>query len=156
MNSCILIGRLTADPEIRTTPNGIQVASFTLAVNRTFKNANGEREADFIRCIGFKKTAELIGQYTRKGSQIGVNGRIQTGSYENQQGQRVYTTDVIVNEVQFLDSKQDNQSNQYQSSYQAPNNYQSSNQEQNYHQGSVFNQNDYNPSVDISEDDLPF
>ena len=121
MNHSILTGRLTKEVEISYLQDGKAKAVFTLAVNRPFTNAQGEREADFIRCISWGKTAENVANYTTKGSKIGVQGRIQTGSYENQQGQKVYTTDIVVNEVEFLESKQPNQNGQQpQNVQQAP------------------------------------
>lgn len=110
MNTINLIGRLTKDPDLRYSPNGVAICTFTLAVNRDFTNQNGEREADFIQCKVFKKTAENLANYQQKGSQVGVVGRLQTGSYEKD-GQRVYTTDVMVDRVEFLGSK-GGQSNQ--------------------------------------------
>ncbi|WP_342550937.1 single-stranded DNA-binding protein [Lysinibacillus sp. FSL M8-0216] len=104
MNTINLIGRLTKDPDLRYSPNGVAICTFTLAVNRDFTNQNGEREADFIQCKAFKKTAENLANYQQKGSQVGVVGRLQTGSYEKD-GQRVYTTDVMVDRVEFLGSK---------------------------------------------------
>jgi single-strand DNA-binding protein len=105
MNRVILVGRLTADPVLRYTPTGVAVASFTLAVNRNFTNANGEREADFINSVVWRKPAENVANFLKKGSLAGVDGRIQTRSYENNEGKRVYITEVIAESVQFLDSK---------------------------------------------------
>ena len=90
IDTVTLVGRLTKDPELRTTTSGTGVATFTLAVNRDFKDANGNREADFINCVAWRKTAEILANYTEKGSLIGLIGRIQTRSYENQQGNRVF------------------------------------------------------------------
>lgn len=115
MNNTNLIGRLTADPELKYTQAGTAVSKFTIAVDRQFKNASGERETDFIRCVAFKKTAEIIAQYQKKGNQIGVNGRIQTGSYDKD-GVRHYTTDILVDNFTFLDNKKDNQQPQKQQS----------------------------------------
>lgn len=102
MNNVQLIGRLTKDVELKQTTSGIEVVQFTLAVNRSYKNPQGEYDADFIRCVAYRKTAELIARYFQKGSQLGLDGRIQTGSYENQQGERIYTTDIIVNQIYFI------------------------------------------------------
>lgn len=106
MNKVILMGRLTADPEVRYTQgeNPMAVARYTLAVNRRFKR-NGEQEADFIRCIAFGKQAEFVEKYMKKGIQILIAGRIQTGSYTNKDGVKVYTTDVVVEEHNFTESK---------------------------------------------------
>lgn len=109
INRVILTGRLTNNPELKYTTSGNAVATFNLAVNRQFKNQNGEREADFIRCIIWRKSAENLTNFTHKSSLIGVEGRIQTRSYENQQGQRVYVTEVIVDNFALLESRQGNQ-----------------------------------------------
>ena len=100
------IGRLTEDVDMKYTANGLAVARFTIAINRPYKNENGNYEADFIRCIAFGKRAETIAQYARKGHRIGITGSIMTGSYENKQGQKVYTTDVNVTGFTFLESAQ--------------------------------------------------
>lgn len=110
MNHVQLIGRLTKDPELRYTSQGVGVASFALAVQRNFSDGNGERQTDFIQCIVWRKLAETIANHLVKGSLIACEGRIQTRNYENQQGQRVYVTEVVVNEVQFLESKEQMQS----------------------------------------------
>lgn len=104
INNTTLVGRLTKDPDLRHTANGKAVATFTLAVNRDFTNADGQREADFINCVIWGKSAEALANYARKGTLLGVTGRIQTRSYENQQGQRVYVTEVIANNFQLLES----------------------------------------------------
>lgn len=104
MNTSVLIGNLTKDVELRQVGNGTSVARFTLAVQRQFKNANGEKETDFIQCQAWKKTAELLAQYCQKGSKIAVRGSIRTGSYEKD-GARVYTTEVVAEEIEFLTPK---------------------------------------------------
>ena len=96
INNVVLVGRITRDPELRYTPQNQAVATFSLAVNRQFKNANGEREADFINCVIWRQQAENLANWAKKGALIGVTGRIQTRNYENQQGQRVYVTEVVV------------------------------------------------------------
>ena len=105
MNSICLVGRLTKDVELRYTPSNVAVATFTLAVNRTFKNENGEREADFINCVMWRQQAENLANWAKKGALIGITGRIQTRSYDNQQGQRVYVTEVVAEQFQLLESK---------------------------------------------------
>lgn len=105
INRVVLVGRLTRDPELRYTANGAAVASFTVAVNRQFTNSQGEREADFIGCTIWGKAAENFVNFTKKGSLVGIDGRIQTSSYDNQQGQRVYRTDVIVENFSLLESR---------------------------------------------------
>lgn len=104
MNKTILIGRLTKDPELRYTPNGIAVANFTIAVNRPFAK-EGDQQADFINCVVWRKPAENLANYQRKGNLIAVDGRIQTRSYENNEGQRVYVTEVVADNIQYLESK---------------------------------------------------
>ncbi|EGQ4044244.1 single-stranded DNA-binding protein [Staphylococcus pseudintermedius] len=144
LNRVVLVGRLTKDPDFRTTPSGVSVATFTLAVNRTFTNAQGEREADFINCVVFRKQAENVKNYLSKGSLAGVDGRLQSRSYENQEGRRVFVTEVVCDSVQFLESKNNNQSNNQpqQQRGQAP------------AQDNPFT-NANNP-IDIDDEDLPF
>jgi len=138
INRVVLVGRLTKEPELRYTPSGVPVATFTLAVNRTFTNQQGEREADFINIVVWRKPAENVANYLKKGSLAGIDGRLQTRSYE-QEGRRVFVVEVVAESVQFLDSK----------------NSQSSNQ-------STQQNSDVDPfvnngmPVDISDDDLPF
>ena len=105
INRTIVVGRLTKDPEFRTTPSGVNVANFTLAVNRTFTNSQGEREADFINVVTFRKQAENVNNYLSKGSLVGIDGRIQTRNYENKEGQRIFVTEVVADSVQFLEPK---------------------------------------------------
>ncbi|HFP6686635.1 TPA: single-stranded DNA-binding protein [Staphylococcus aureus] len=140
INRTVLVGRLTKDPELRSTPNGVNVGTFTLAVNRTFTNAQGEREADFINVVVFKKQAENVERYLSKGSLAGVDGRLQTRSYENKDGQRVFVTEVVADSVQFLEPKSNNQQ---------PNN--------NYHQQrqTQTGNNPFDNNADSIED-LPF
>lgn len=104
INRVILIGRLTKDPELRKTQSGMSTVSFVLAVSRQFKK-EGQSDSDFISCVAWNKTADLMAQYLHKGSLIGIEGRIQTRSYDNQQGQRVYITEVVTDTVQFLEPK---------------------------------------------------
>ena len=107
MNKVQLVGRLTRDPEIRYSQgeNATATARFSVAVNRRFKNAEGNYDADFINCVAFGKSAEFVEKYFKKGMAIGLTGRIQTGSYTNKDGQKVYTTDVVVEEQEFAESK---------------------------------------------------
>ena len=151
INNVVLVGRLTRDPELRFTGNGSAVATFNLAVNRNFTNQSGEREADFVNCVIWRKPAETLANYAKKGTLIGVVGRIQTRNYENQQGQKVYVTEVVCDDFQLLEPKKDNQQQNNQS----------------FHQDSMpgmdkrgFNK-DSDPfgnssQIDISSQDLPF
>lgn len=104
MNQVILVGRLTKDPEIKYGNNGATITRFSVAVDRRYSK-EGEQSADFINCVSFGKTAEFIEKYFKKGNRIAIVGRIQTGSYKKQDGTTVYTTDVIVNDVEFVESK---------------------------------------------------
>ncbi|HEM5945292.1 TPA: single-stranded DNA-binding protein [Streptococcus suis] len=111
INNVVLVGRLTRDVELRYTPSNQAVATFTLAVNRNFKNqSTGEREADFINCVLWRQQAENLANWTKKGHLIAITGRIQTRSYDNQQGQRVYVTEVVAESFQVLE-KRDNTAN---------------------------------------------
>ena len=105
MNKAILVGRLTKDPELKTTGSGVSVCSFTLAINRRFKNAEGNYDADFINCVAWRQQAEFISKYFSKGRMVGISGSIQTRSYDREDGQRVYITEVVADEVSFVDSK---------------------------------------------------
>ena len=145
INNTVLVGRLTKDVELRYTPSNVAVATFTLAVNRTFKNENGEREADFINCVMWRQQAENLANWTKKGALIGVTGRIQTRSYDNQQGQRVYVTEVVAEQFQLLESKgQGNQGQQRQAQRQAQ------------QQAPDFSRSANTNPLDISDDYLPF
>lgn len=150
LNRVVLTGRLTKDPELRYTPNGAAVATFTLAVNRSFSNQNGEREADFINCVAWRKQAENVANFLKKGSLAGVDGRLQTRNYENQQGQRVFVTEVQAESVQFLDTK--NSGGQQGGGYD--NGGSNNNQGNGGFSGDPF-ANEGKP-IDISDDDLPF
>ena len=105
MNKALLIGRLTKDPELRATSTGRNVCQFSIAVNRNFTNANGEREADFINCVVWDKQAENLAKYQHKGNQIAVEGRIQTRNYDDKDGKRVYVTEILATNISFLDAK---------------------------------------------------
>ena len=111
MNKVILVGRLTKDPEVKNTASQVPFCNFTVAVDRRFKDANGQRQADFISCVAFGRTAEFIEKYFTKGNRIGVYGHIQTGSYTNKDGARVYTTDVVVDEAEFVESRSEGAGN---------------------------------------------
>lgn len=108
INNVVLVGRMAGDAELRYTPNNQAVATFRLAVNRNFKNQNGEREADFINCVIWRQQAENLANWAKKGALIGITGRIQTRNYENQQGQRVYVTEVIADSFQLLEFNKQN------------------------------------------------
>ena len=111
MNKAILVGRLTRDPELKSTANGTNVCSFSVAVNRRYKNAEGNYDADFINCTAWRQTAEFVSKYFTKGRMIGVVGSIQTRNYDDKDGKKVYVTEVAVDEVHFVESKGDNNNN---------------------------------------------
>lgn len=117
MNKVVLVGRLTRDPENRSNSAGVSNARFTLAVNRNFKNKDGNYDADFISCVAFRNTADFISKFFKKGSMICVEGRIQTGSYDAQDGSKRYTTDVVVDNAEFVGGKNDNSSQPSNNSY---------------------------------------
>ena len=105
MNKVIIIGRNTKAIELKTTPSGTSVAEFSIAVKRSFKSANGEQESDFFNCVAFSKLAETISKYVNKGDQLAVDGRLQTRNYTNKEGRKVYITEIIVENVEFLQTK---------------------------------------------------
>ena len=174
INNVVLVGRLTKDAELRYTQSNIAVATFTLAVNRNFKNDAGEREADFINCVIWRQAAENLANWAKKGSLIGVTGAIQTRNYDNQQGQRVYVTEVIASNFQMLESRNSQQNNQgYQDNHggyqqqghgnQGGNFQNGNNQGNNFQngnsygqQGSFFEGNTTNPVPDFTRDNNPF
>lgn len=137
LNNVVLVGRLTRDPELRYTPSNVAVATFSLAVNRNFKNQAGDYEADFISCIMWRQQAENFANWLKKGALVGITGRIQTRSYDNQQGQRVYVTEVVAESFQILEKK-DNAANNASMENQIPPSFEKTN------------------PMDISDDDLPF
>lgn len=167
INNVVLVGRMTRDAELRYTPSNQAVATFTLAVNRNFKNQNGEREADFINCVIWRQQAENLANWAKKGTLVGVTGRIQTRNYENQQGQRVYITEVVADNFQILESRatregqsggsyngEFNNNSSFGGSSNGGFSSQSSQQTPNFGRDeSPFGNS--NP-MDISDDDLPF
>ena len=153
INRVVLVGRMTRDPELRRTPQGDAVTSFTLAVNRNFTSRDGQQQADFINCVVWRKPAENVERYCSKGSLVGVEGRIQTRSYDNQQGQRVYVTEVICDSVQFLEPKAARERNQAQMQQQPQNN------DNFYDMKTVELEKEFDNSLntfDIMEDDIQF
>ena len=166
MNRVILVGRITRDPELRTSPSNVSFAAFSIAVNRTAVSSNGEREADFINCVAFNKQAENLCRFIKKGGQIGVEGQLQTRRYTAQDGSNRIATEVICDSIHFLEPKGNTQGgyndySSYETSYmqqpQQP-------QQQMPSQNNFFNQvnpkndqfDDVKKQFDISDDDLPF
>ena len=181
INNVVLVGRMTRDAELRYTPSNVAVATFSLAVNRNFKGANGERETDFINCVIWRQQAENLANWAKKGALIGITGRIQTRNYENQQGQRVYVTEVVADTFQLLESRASRENNggnangyqnQNQNNFGGNANNGNGNGNGNFGNGggSFNNQQQATPDfsrqdsspfgnsnpMDISDDDLPF
>ncbi|QHO66640.1 single-stranded DNA-binding protein [Pediococcus pentosaceus] len=156
INRTVLVGRLTNDPELKYTGSGVAVATFTVAVNRQFTNSQGEREADFIRCQMWRKAAENFCNFTHKGSLVGIDGRIQTRSYDNQQGTRVFVTEVVAENFSLLESKNSSQNEQFEQN-RPQNNGQNYQNKQNGQSSPSRNPNNpFNSMPDIKDDDLPF
>ena len=151
MNKAILVGRLTADPELKSTPGGTSVCSFSVAINRRFANSNGERKADFINCVAWRQTAEFICNYFSKGRMIGLVGSIQTRDWTDNEGKKRYATEVVVEEAYFTESKGDSSSNGSNGASQQRQDTQQ-NAPQNF--DSLPDGGDFMPG--ISDDDLPF
>lgn len=174
INRVVLVGRLTRDPELRYTPNGVAVANFTIAVNRPFSNQQGERDADFISIVVWRRQAENVANYVGKGSLVGIDGRLQTRSYDNSEGKRVFITEVVADSVQFLEPKgqrgnnnpSSGQSTNQPSEAGSQNDYQPSGNSPRRNSSSNPNSNDPfgdkdpfandGKPIDISDDDLPF
>lgn len=137
INNVVLVGRIVRDPELRYTPQNTAVATFTLAVNRRFKNAQGEREADFINCVIWRQPAENLANWAKKGTLVGITGSIQVRNYENKEGQHVYVTEVLADNFQMLESN----------SNKTEKGKTKSNQDKDPFAGSP---------MEVSDDDLPF
>ena len=133
LNRVILIGRLTRDPELRYTPSGVAVAQFTVAVDRPFSSQKDEKETDFIPIVTWRQLAEACAEYLKKGRLVAVEGRIQVRSYENNQGKRVYVTEVVADNVRFLESAQRNEQRE-----------------------TITPEPKFDEPIEINDDDLPF
>ena len=154
INRVVLVGRMTKNPELRRTPQGDAVTSFTLAVNRNYTSRDGQQQADFINCVVWRKPAENVERYCSKGSLVGVEGRIQTRSYDNAQGQKVYVVEVFCDSVLFLDTRQRDQ---------APINTEKVQQmaNDNYNRSGTYDKSPYDylnngQSYELQEDDIQF
>lgn len=170
INRVVLTGRLTRDPELRTTGSGISVATFTLAVDRQYTNARGEREADFISCVIWRKSAENFVNFTSKGSLVGIDGRLQSRSYDDKDDKRVYVTEVVVDSFALLESRRDRENRGQNGGYtptsgnagtQNTNNFQNNDRpsQPNTNSSAPKPQDPFSGSgdaIDISDDDLPF
>ena len=144
INRAVICGRLVRDPELRRTSNGTPVTSFTVAVNRTFKNSDGQQEADFLNCVAWNKTAEIVDQYCSKGNLVGVEGRLQSGSYQDNQGNNRTVVEIIADQVQFMQSKD--------SSVQTSEKYYGRNRVAN----SIYPDQMSSAGFDLNDDDIEF
>ncbi len=163
MNHVSLIGRLTKEPELKYTTSGVAVASGTIAVNRDFTNANGERESDFINFVIWRKAAENFVNMTAKGSQIGLEGSWQTRSYENQQGQRVYVSELVVSNFTLVETKEQTEQRKGQSAQQGNGGFKSTPSQNNFNGQQAPQQGGFSPNdmygkdlPPLNDDDLPF
>ena len=156
MNKIILVGRLTKDPEVRTTSAGFNTVNFTVAVNRNFKNKDGNYDADFLPCVAFRQTADFVSKFFKKGSMISLDGRVQTRSYDAQDGSKRYVTEVVVENVEFVGGKNDNGSGPVNNDYvdapaQAP-----IDEMPEYDIPTSDPYENYDKEVSLSDNDLPF
>lgn len=145
INRAVICGRLVRDPELRRTSNGTPVTSFTVAVNRTFKNSDGQQEADFLNCVAWNKTAEIVDQYCSKGNLVGVEGRLQSRSYQDNQGNNRTVVEIIADQVQFMQSKDS-------SAAQASEKYYGRNRVAN----SIYPDQMSSAGFDLNDDDIEF
>lgn len=152
LNRVVLTGRLTKDIDLRYTPNGVAVANGNIACNRPFKNQQGENEADFFNFVVWRKAAENLANYMGKGSMVGLDGRLQSRSYENKNGQMVYVTEIVAENVQFLESKGSQQQGSNQNQYNNPNQQQNTQQQSNF----SAQQPMQGQGASITDSDLPF
>ncbi len=155
MNKILLVGRLTKDPEVRSTSAGFQTANFTVAVSRNFKNKEGNYDADFLPCVAFRNTAEFISKFFKKGNLISLEGRVQTRNYDAQDGTKRYVTEVIVENVEFVGGKNDNSSAPSNDYVDAP----SQPEIDEMPEYDIPNQDpyeNYDKEVSLSDNDLPF
>jgi len=165
MNKVILIGRITKDPELKKTPTDVSVVQFTIAVNRNYQDKNGERQADFISCVAWRNQADNLARFIKKGALLAVEGNLQTRQYDDQSGQRRYVTEVVCDNVTFLETKKDNNNGGFGDLSQlTPPSYQSNNYGNNsfnngYNNNKQVEKNPFDEidkQFDISSDDLPF
>ena len=171
INNVVLVGRLTKDPELKYTQGGVAVTRFTLAVNRPFSNQQGQREADFVNCVTWRKQAENTANFLRKGSLAGIEGRIQTSNFEGKDGNRVFMTEVVADSVQFLEPRSANagrseggsnapyQGAPSQGGAQQQQSYQQSNYQPNQQNYTRTNDDPFSTGggpIEVSDDDLPF
>ena len=158
MNKALLVGRLTKDPELRTTPGGVAVTRFTIAISEPYTNKNGVRETNFINCVAWGRQADNVSKYCKKGALVSAEGRIQTRSYDGQDGNKRYVTEVNCDRINFLTPKGDSQSNDYASSM--PSNEEMANMAPDNNMDSVDLSEDpfksFGEEITLSSDDLPF
>lgn len=156
INRVVLVGRLTRDPDLRYTPSGVAVANFNIAVNRPFTNQEGNREADFINGVVWRKPAENLAKYMKKGNRIGVDGRVQTRNYEGEDGKTVYVTEVVADSIQFLESKGSSGGGGSAAGDSPYNHMPGQGQGSAANGGPKHGQAQQGEPIDITDDDLPF
>ena len=156
MNKIILVGRLTKDPEVRSTSAGFQTANFTVAVNRNFKNKDGNYDADFLPCVAFRNTAEFVSKFFKKGSLISLEGRVQTRSYDAQDGSKRYVTEVIVDNVEFVGGKNESSNSQPNNDYVDAPSADVIDDMPEYDIPTSDPYENYDKEVSLSDNDLPF
>ena len=155
MNKSILVGRLTKDPEVRSTSAGFSTANFTVAVNRNFKNKDGNYDADFLPCVAFRNTADFVSKFFKKGNMISLEGRVQTRSYDAQDGTKRYVTEVVVENVEFVGGKNDSSSNTNDAYVDAPSEAPVDDMPE-YDIPASDPYENYDKEVSLSDNDLPF
>lgn len=156
INSVALSGRLTKEVKFQVSTSGVQVARFTLAVQRSFKDKNGEYQSDFINVIGFKGTAQIANDRLNKGDLCNIHGRIQSRQFENNEGQTVNLTEIVTDDIQLINTGRNNQESQQQNNFNNQQPQQQRGQAQNNPQGNPFSNSNGNGPIDIQDDDLPF
>ncbi len=156
MNKIVLVGRLTRDPEVRSTSAGFSTANFTVAVNRNFKNKDGNYDADFLPCVAFRQTADFVSKFFKKGSMICLDGRVQTRNYDAQDGSKRYVTEVVVENVEFVGGKNDSSSSAPSNDYvDAPSEAPIDDMPE-YDIPASDPYENYDKEVSLSDNDLPF
>ena len=156
MNKIILVGRLTKDPEVRSTSAGFSTVNFTVAANRNFKNKDGQYDADFLPCVAFRQTADFISKFFKKGSMISLEGRVQTRNYDAQDGTKRYVTEVVVENVEFVGGKNEGSSSSSNSSYVDAPSEAPVDEMPEYDIPTSDPYENYDKEVSLSDNDLPF
>ena len=156
MNKIMLVGRLTRDPEVRSSNSGISIVNFTVAVSRNFKNKEGNYDADFLPCVAYRAQADFVSKFFKKGSLIGVEGRVQTRNYDAQDGTKRYVTEVVVENVEFVGGKNDNNGSQTDNSYVDEPSSEPIDEMPEYDIPTSDPYENYDKEISLSDNDLPF